>query len=40
MADAADTLKGNPPVGRAARPARSNEQENKYYTAGQFQLIW
>lgn len=40
MADAADTLKGTSPVGRAARKARSTEQENKYYTAGQFQLIW
>ncbi len=40
MADAANTLKGSPPAPRVARKARSAEQENKYYTAGQFQLIW
>src|SRR5689334_17573529 len=40
MADAANTLPVNPPVERAAPRQRSAEQDNKYYTAGQFQLIW
>jgi len=37
---AADTLKGRPPAQRATRQTRTAEQDNKYYTAGQFQLIW
>ncbi len=40
MADAADTLQVQPPVERAARKTRTAEQDNKFYTAGQFQLIW
>lgn len=39
MADAAQPLPGAPAAKPAAK-ARSVEQENKYYTAGQFQLIW
>ncbi|MCC7360093.1 MAG: ABC transporter permease [Anaerolineales bacterium] len=40
MADAANTLPVTPPLGRAKRKTRSAEEDNKYYTAGQFQLVW
>jgi peptide/nickel transport system permease protein len=29
-----------PPLGQAARKKRTQAEDNKYYTAGQFQLIW
>jgi len=40
MTDATNAVDLAPPLGRAAPKKRTQEQENKYYTAGQFQLIW
>ena len=40
MAAAANAVEPVPPVGRAGPKMRTQEQENKYYTAGQYQLIW
>ena len=40
MTDATNAVDLAPPVGRVKGKARTQEQDNKYYTAGQFQLIW
>lgn len=40
MSDATNAADLAPPLGRAAPKKRTQAQENKYYTAGQFQLIW
>jgi peptide/nickel transport system permease protein len=40
MSEAANAVDLAPPLGRAKAKKRTQEQENKFYTAGQFQLIW
>jgi peptide/nickel transport system permease protein len=40
MTDASKTVELAPPLGRTRGKPLTQEEENKYYTAGQFQLIW